>query len=105
MSTTPPPPPPPPYSLSNHGVMDCSRQSFESKGLIVKVFRNKDLSSIFGLNSRFGAVWGRIPAFSTLGSLSPAERRCLSKSTGCRGFAGQLLLHRADGEAVMALTR
>jgi hypothetical protein len=85
----PPTPPPPPYGLSNHGVMDCSRQRFESKGLIVKVFRNKDLSSILGLNSRFGAVWGRVPTSPPLGSLSPAEHLGLSKSTGCRGLAGQ----------------
>jgi len=85
--------------------MDCSRQSFESKGLIVKVFRNKDLSSIFGPNSRFGAVGGRIPNFSALGSLSHAECLCLSKSTGCPGLAGQKLLsHRAGGESVIVRT-
>jgi hypothetical protein len=50
LSPPPPlPPPPPPYSLSNHGVRDCSRQRFESKGLIVKVFRNKDLARLSSL--------------------------------------------------------
>jgi len=33
-------------------------QNIEFKGLTCKIFRNMDLSLIFGLNSRFGAVWG-----------------------------------------------
>ena len=33
-------------------------QRYDFKGLTCKLFRNMDLSSIFGLNSRFGAVLG-----------------------------------------------
>jgi hypothetical protein len=39
-------------------------QTIEFKGLTCKIFRNKDLSSIFSLNSRFGPVWERISASS-----------------------------------------
>jgi hypothetical protein len=40
-----------------------------------------DLSSIFGLNSHFGAVWERFALFR-IGSLTFAKQPGLSKSTG-----------------------
>jgi hypothetical protein len=64
-----------------------------------------DLGSIFSLNSHFWGGLGKITAFSTLGLSPSAEHLGLSKSTGCRGFAGQRLLsHRACSESVMART-
>jgi hypothetical protein len=63
------------------------------KDVLVKIFRNKDLSSIFGLNSHFWGGLGADSRFCTLGSLSPAEHLGLSKSTGCPGLAGQSHCH------------
>ena len=48
-----------------------------------------DLSPIFGLNSRFGAVWEGF-TLSALGSLTFAEQLGLSKSTGGCGFSDLL---------------
>jgi hypothetical protein len=74
-----------------------------------------DLSSIFGLNSRFGAVLGGITVLRS-GSLALAENLGLSKSnwrlrllgpSGRRrsGFAGQVsLLHWASCASVRVVT-
>jgi len=51
-----------------------------------------DLSSIFGLNSRFGAVLGEMGRCSAAGSLSPAGRLCLSKSTGFPALPCQVIV-------------
>jgi hypothetical protein len=76
-------PPPPPIM----------RKILILKDVLVKIFRNKDLSSIFGLNSHFWGGLGADSRFCTLGSLSPAEHLGLSKSTGCPGLAGQSHCH------------
>ena len=59
-------------------------QRYDFKGLTSKLFRNMDLSSIFGLNSRFGAVWGGIRAFPRGVCSTFAQQLGLSKSTGLR---------------------
>src|SRR5712692_2349486 len=101
--------PPPPHT---HNYL----QHVDFKGLTCKLFRNMDLSSIFGLNSRFGAVFGGITPFSGLASLTLAENLGLSKSkwgprlvgpSGRRrsGFAGQVSLsHWASCASVRVVT-
>ena len=59
-------------------------QDHDLKGLTPNNYMDMDLSPIFGLNSRFGAVLGRIRACPVLGSLTCAEQLGLSKSTGLR---------------------
>ena len=74
-------------------------QRYDFKGLTPNDYMNMDLGSIFGLFSRFGAVWGGITVLRS-GSLALAENLGLSKSKwgprllepcGRRrsGFAGQ----------------
>src|SRR6266849_8812285 len=55
-------------------------QRSDFKRLTCKLFRNMDLSSVFGLNSRFGAVWEGFALFRTGFALSFAEQLGLSKS-------------------------
>src|SRR5713226_9004239 len=71
--------------------------------LTCKLFRNMDLSSVFGLNSSFGAVWEGFALVCTAFALSFAEQLGLSKSNWrrasrtfsktalrlCRSFVGQ----------------
>jgi len=58
-----------------------SAQRYDFTGLTPNNYMDMDLSSIFGLNSRFGAVLGRIRArFRALGSVTFAEQLGLSKS-------------------------
>ena len=59
-------------------------QRYDFKGLTPNDYMDMDLSSIFGLNSRFGAVWEGFSRFSGLGLLTFAQQLGLSKSTGLR---------------------
>src|ERR1700720_4076969 len=59
-------------------------QPIDFTGLTCILFRGMDLSLFFGLNSRFGAVWGRDWWSYALGSFPLAEQLGLSKSTGLR---------------------
>jgi hypothetical protein len=61
-------------------------QRYDFKELTPNNYMDKDLSSIFGLNSRFGAVLGGFALFRT-GSFSFAEQLGLSKSNGGCGFS------------------
>jgi hypothetical protein len=88
------PPPPSPLNFPQH---------YDFKALTPNNYMNKDLSPIFGLNSRFGAVLESIRAFSELGLLAFAQQLGLSKSNWatpsrtllktalrlCRSFAHQ----------------
>jgi hypothetical protein len=91
-------------------------QRYDFKGLTPNDYMDMDLSPIFGLNSRFGAVLGGITHFSALASLTLAENLGLSKSkwglrllgpSGRRrsGFAGQVSLsHWASCASVRVVT-
>jgi hypothetical protein len=57
-----------------------SAQHYDFTGLTPNDYMDMDLSPIFGLNSRFGAIWGGIWRFSALASLTLAENLGLSKS-------------------------
>jgi hypothetical protein len=94
-------------------------QRYDFKGLTPINYMDKDLSPIFGLNSRFGAVLGRIRArlrtcfaHVPLNSLvyqrvlGCASRICLKTALRlCRPFAHQLLLsHWASCASVRGVT-
>jgi hypothetical protein len=61
-----------------------SPQRYDFKVLTPNDYMDMDLGSIFGLNSRFGAVLEGFGAFSALGLLTFAQQLGLSKSTGLR---------------------
>ena len=65
-----------------------SLQHYDFTGLTPNDYMDMDLSPIFGLNSRFGAVLGRIHAVAYR-ARSRSLTACLSKSTGLRllGFS------------------
>ena len=66
-----------------------SPQRYDFTGLTPNNYMDMDLSSIFGLNSRFGAVWEELP-FLRSGSLALTENLGLSKSNGRAAASGTL---------------
>ena len=65
-------------------------QRYDFKGLTPNDYMDMDLSPIFGLNSRFGAVFGTDSCVFALRLLTFAETSVYQRVNGGRGFSDLL---------------